>query len=75
YGNQGVEKKSSLEDLVSTFIVKTGARFKKSEGRSDNMEDHMNNMGTSIKNIKVQIGQLTSLISAQQKGSFPANTE
>ncbi|PON87403.1 hypothetical protein TorRG33x02_167560 [Trema orientale] len=39
------------------------------------METHMSNMGATIKNIEVQIGQLASSISAQQKGSFPANKE
>ena len=32
-------------------------------------------MGSTIKSIKVQIGQIASSINAQQKGKFPINTK
>ena len=32
-------------------------------------------MGATMKNLEVQIGQLATTINAQQRGTFPSNTE
>lgn len=69
------KKKSSLEDLMSTFIVETKGRFNKDEARLDNLETHCSNMGTTMMSLEVQIGQLASSLKAQQSGNFPSDTE
>ena len=70
-----VEKKSSLENLLSTFIVKTRGRFNKDEAYLDNIETHCANMSTSIKFLEVQVGQLASELKTQIKGKFSCDTE
>ena len=52
------EKKPSVEDLLSTFIVETRGRFNKSEARINSIENHCTNMSASIKSLEVQMGQL-----------------
>ncbi|PON50721.1 hypothetical protein TorRG33x02_313500 [Trema orientale] len=69
------EKKSSLEDLLSTFIVETRRKFNKDEARLDNIETHCNNMNATMKSLEVQIGQLANSIKGQQSGKFPSDTE
>ncbi|XP_073139099.1 uncharacterized protein [Henckelia pumila] len=39
------------------------------------MEIHLTNVGTSMKNLEIQIGQLANGLTNQQRGSFPSNTE
>ncbi|PON46596.1 hypothetical protein PanWU01x14_250260, partial [Parasponia andersonii] len=57
-----VEKKLSLEDLLSILIVETWRRFNKDEARLDHIKIHCTNMNTTTKSLKVQIGQLTTSI-------------
>ena len=54
------EKKPSIEDLLSTFIVETRGRFNKSEAWIGSIEIHCTNMSTSIKSLEVQMGQLAT---------------
>ncbi|GMN66531.1 hypothetical protein TIFTF001_035595 [Ficus carica] len=61
FNQQAVEKKPSVEDLLSTFIVKTRGRFNKDEARLDNIETHCNNMNATMKSLEVQIGQLANV--------------
>ncbi|XP_030939518.1 uncharacterized protein LOC115964323 [Quercus lobata] len=65
----------SLEDAMISFVEETKARFKKSDSRLDNIETHCSNMGATMKNLEVQIGQLATTINANQRGTFPNNTE
>ena len=58
-----------------SFVEETKARFKMSDSRLDNIETHCSNMGAIMKNLEVQIGQLATTINAQQRGTFPSNTE
>ncbi|PON34318.1 hypothetical protein PanWU01x14_345350, partial [Parasponia andersonii] len=74
-GSQVNEKKPSLEDLLSTFIMETRSQFNKDEARMDNIETHMGNMGATMKSFEVQIGQLASSINAQKTGKFLSDTE
>ncbi|XP_035539656.1 uncharacterized protein LOC118344026 [Juglans regia] len=75
FDSQPSEKKISLEDAMVSFVEETNTRFKKTDSRLDNIETHCSNMGAAIKNIEVQIGQLATTINAQQRGTFPSNTE
>lgn len=75
FTNQPSEKKMSLEDAMVSFVEETKARFKKNDSRLDNIETHCSNMGATTKNLEVQIGQLATTITTQQKGTFPSNTE
>ena len=58
-----------------SFVEETKARFKKSNSQLDNVETHCCNMGATMKNLEVQIGQLATTINAQQRRTFPSNTE
>ncbi|KAL5973193.1 hypothetical protein ACLOJK_037220, partial [Asimina triloba] len=57
----------SLEDVMVSFVQETNARFKKIDSRLDNIETHYSNMGATMKNLEVQIGQLATTINAQQR--------
>ncbi|XP_068649564.1 uncharacterized protein [Aristolochia californica] len=75
FDSQPSEKKMSLEDAMVSFVQETNARFKRVDSRLDNIETHCSNMGATMKNLEVQIGQLATTINAQQRGAFPSNTE
>ncbi|XP_068644707.1 uncharacterized protein [Aristolochia californica] len=75
FDSQPSEKKMSLEDAMVSFVRETNARFKKTDSRLDIIETHCSNMGATMKNLEVQIGQLATTINAQQRGDFPSNTE
>jgi hypothetical protein len=75
FNQQAVEKKPSVEDLLSTFIVETRGRFNKDEARLDNIETHCNNMNATMKSLEVQIGQLANAVKGQSSGNFPSDTE
>ena len=75
FESQPSEKKMSLEDAMVSFVEETKARFKKNDSRLDNIETHFSNIGATMKNLEVQIGQLATAINAQQKGIFLRNTK
>ncbi|XP_028088313.1 uncharacterized protein LOC114288887 [Camellia sinensis] len=75
FDSQPSEKKMSLEDAMVSFVQETNARFKKTDSQLDNIKTHCTNMGATMKNLEVQIGQLATTINAQQRGTFPSNTE
>ncbi|XP_050254823.1 uncharacterized protein LOC126700654 [Quercus robur] len=75
FDSQPSEKKMSLEDAMVSFVEETKARFTKSDSLLDNIETHCSNIGATMKNLEVQIGQLATTINAQQRGTFPSNTE
>ena len=75
FESQASEKKPSIEDLLSTFIVEMRARFTKDEVWLNNLETHMSNMGTIMKSLEVQIGQLATSVNSQQMRQFPSDTE
>ncbi|KAJ4713038.1 DNA-directed DNA polymerase [Melia azedarach] len=70
-----VEKKPSLEDLLSIFVVETRNRLNKNEARLDNMVTHMLNIGATVKSLEVQVGQLATSIKSLYSGNFPSDTE
>lgn len=74
FNNQAFEQKPSLEDILGTFISETISRFNKDEARLDNIETHITNMGATLKNLEVQIGQIATALQSQQKGTFPSDT-
>ncbi|KAL0448856.1 UNVERIFIED_CONTAM: hypothetical protein Slati_1442000 [Sesamum latifolium] len=55
------EKKSNLEDMLSNFITTANTRFQ--------------NQDASIQNLKVQMGQLVSIVSGRKEGQLPSDTE
>ncbi|XP_022857584.1 uncharacterized protein LOC111378582 [Olea europaea var. sylvestris] len=75
FNTQNSEGKPSLEDILGTFISKTRSRFNKDESWLDNIETHVSNMGDTMKNLEVQIGQLATSKKSQQQGKFPNDTE
>ncbi|XP_022855695.1 uncharacterized protein LOC111376916 [Olea europaea var. sylvestris] len=75
FNNQAFERKPSLEDILGTFISETRLRFNKDDARLDSIETHMTNLGATMKNLEVQIGQIAIAIQSQQKGQFFSDTE
>ncbi|XP_022860306.1 uncharacterized protein LOC111380876 [Olea europaea var. sylvestris] len=75
FNTQNSDGKPPLEDILGTFISETRSRFNKNELRWDNIETHVSNMGATMKNLEVQIGQLATSMKSQQKGKFPIDTE
>ncbi|XP_022855495.1 uncharacterized protein LOC111376753 [Olea europaea var. sylvestris] len=75
FNTQNSDGKPPLEDILGTFISETRSRFNKNELRLDNIETHVSNMGATMKNLEVQIGQLATSMKSQQKGKFPSDTE
>ncbi|XP_030959070.1 uncharacterized protein LOC115981018 [Quercus lobata] len=64
FDSQPSKKKMSLEDAMISFVEETKERFKKSDSRLDNIETHCSNMGATMKNLEVKIGQLATTINA-----------
>ncbi|XP_068644653.1 uncharacterized protein [Aristolochia californica] len=58
-----------------SFVQETNAMFKKTNSQLGNIETYFSNMGATMKNLEVQIGQLATTINAQQRGAFPSNIE
>ncbi|XP_022866538.1 uncharacterized protein LOC111386305 [Olea europaea var. sylvestris] len=75
FNNQAFGRMPSLEDILGTFISETISRFYKDEARLDSIETHMTNLGATVKNLEVQIGQIATAIQSQQKGQFPSDIE
>lgn len=75
FESQQTKKKMSLEDAMISFVEETKARFKKNDSRLENIETHCNNMGATVKNLEIQIGQLATTINSQQGRTFPSSTE
>ncbi|XP_068636070.1 uncharacterized protein [Aristolochia californica] len=75
FDSQSSEKKMSLEDVMVSFVQETNARFKKTDSRLDTIETHCSNMGATMKNFELQIGQLATTVNAQQREAFPSNTK
>ncbi|KAF5475734.1 hypothetical protein F2P56_007510, partial [Juglans regia] len=75
FNSQSSKKKMSLENAMISFVEETNAKFKETDSQLDNIETHCSNMRAAIKNIEVQIGQLATTINAQQRETFPSNTE
>ncbi|XP_022881095.1 uncharacterized protein LOC111398428 [Olea europaea var. sylvestris] len=75
FNTQNSDGKPPLEDILGTFIYETRSRFNNDESRLDNIETHVSNMGATMKNLEVQIGQLATSMKSQQKGKFPGDTE
>ncbi|XP_022883717.1 uncharacterized protein LOC111400543 [Olea europaea var. sylvestris] len=75
FNTQNSDGKPPLEDILGTFISETRSRFNKDESRLGKIETHVSNMGATMKNLEVQIGQLATSMKSQQKGKFPSDTE
>ena len=74
------ENKSSLEELLSSFIGETRARLNKNEAKIDRIEEQLSqmssNMNARFKSLENQMGQLATAIGSQhQKGQLPSNME
>ena len=59
------EKKPSVEELLSTFIVETRGRFNKDEAKLDNIETHCTNMSATMNSLETQVGQLATELKNQ----------
>ncbi|XP_022889199.1 uncharacterized protein LOC111404654 [Olea europaea var. sylvestris] len=55
FNTRNSKGKPSLEDILGTFISETRSRFNKDESRLDNIQTHVSNMGSTMKNLEVQI--------------------
>ncbi|XP_022858269.1 uncharacterized protein LOC111379165 [Olea europaea var. sylvestris] len=75
FNTQNSDRKPPLEDILGTFISETRSCLNKIELRLDNIETHVSNMGATMKNLEVQIGQLATSMKSQQKGKFSGDTE
>ncbi|KAL0444154.1 UNVERIFIED_CONTAM: hypothetical protein Slati_2138100 [Sesamum latifolium] len=62
------EKKSNLEDMLSKIITAADTRFQNQDARLQSQE-------ASLRNLKVQMGQLVSIVVGRKKGQLPSDTE
>ncbi|XP_073121502.1 uncharacterized protein [Henckelia pumila] len=72
--NKG-EGKTSLEDVVATYVNESNKRMSRTETRMDNMETYMCSLGAMMKSMETQIGQLANALKDQNRGQFPRNTK
>ena len=56
---------SSLEDLLRTYIVDSKARLDQHDSHLNNIETSCTNMGTTMKALETQAGQLATQIKGQ----------
>ncbi|KAJ4724584.1 DNA-directed DNA polymerase [Melia azedarach] len=67
-GFQPQEKKVNLEEALTQLTVNTSKFMTKTETT-------LQNQAASIRNLEMQVGQLTSMMTERQQGSLPSNTE
>ena len=66
------EKKSSL-DLKMEQLADMHMNLMKSHDKFENeTRTSLNNQATQLRNLEVQMGQMTSLLSERQQGNFPS---
>ncbi|KAL2486465.1 reverse transcriptase [Abeliophyllum distichum] len=65
---QQLEKRTSLEDILGKFIEKTNQFMRQTE-------INLQNQSASIKNLEIQMGQMTVAISGSVPDTLPINTE
>ena len=69
------EKKTSYEEMLSTFIMETRGRFRKDKATLDSIESNCTNMSATMKSLEVQVGQLATELKNQKKGKCPSDTK
>ncbi|KAL0367598.1 UNVERIFIED_CONTAM: hypothetical protein Sradi_3649900 [Sesamum radiatum] len=62
------EKKSNLEDMLSKFIAAADTQFQ-------NQDASLQSQEASLQNLKVQMGQLVSIVAGRKEGPLPRDTE
>ncbi|KAI3461414.1 hypothetical protein Pfo_018077 [Paulownia fortunei] len=60
--------KAPLEDAIEKFMARTEATLQK-------QESIIQNQSATIRSLEIQIGQISSMLSARPQGSLPSNTE
>ncbi|XP_073275392.1 uncharacterized protein [Primulina huaijiensis] len=65
------EGKPSFEDLVGTFVAKSGKRMARTESRIDNLETHIANIGASSRILESQVWQIMKQLKSQPLGTVP----
>ncbi|KAL5827617.1 hypothetical protein ACOSQ3_019456 [Xanthoceras sorbifolium] len=76
------EKKSSVEDLISTFMLKQDALMSKMDTRMDVQESTLKQLGQAVQQsqvaiqiLEVQVGQLARSSQSRAQGALPSNIE
>ncbi|GKV48968.1 hypothetical protein SLEP1_g55742 [Rubroshorea leprosula] len=73
--NMMAQKFLNLDDLLKKFIASKESRFQSQEVATKCLEATVQNQGSSIWNLEVQVGQLANVVFGRAQGALPSNTE
>ncbi|XP_042056270.1 uncharacterized protein LOC121800839 [Salvia splendens] len=69
------QKKMTTEDILKSFMIQTNKVMEQNNQRMEKVESDVQGMTTHLKNIDIQISQISQTVSANtQPGKFPSNT-
>ena len=69
------EKKMDLEQALAQFLTSHTAFMNETKANMQNQATQLNNQAAQLRNLEVQMGQMASLLTERQHGSFPSNSE
>ncbi|KAL5559254.1 hypothetical protein UlMin_035465 [Ulmus minor] len=68
FGFQAQEKKATMEEAFTQFMIRTNAFI-------DDTKANFRNQGASIRNLEHQVGEISKLLAERTQGALPSNTE
>ena len=69
------EKKVDLEQVLAQLLTSHISLMNEKKENMQNQATQLNNQEAQLRNLEVQMGQMASLLTERQHGSFPRNLE
>ena len=69
------EKKVDLEQALAQLLTSHIAFMNETKANMQNQATQLKNQAAQLRNLEVQMGQMASLLTERQHGSFPSNSE
>ena len=64
-----------LEQALTQLLTSHTAFMNETKANMQNQATQLNNQAAQLRNLEVQMGQMASLLTERQHGSFPRNSE
>ena len=69
------EKKVDLEQALAQMLTSHTAFMNETKANMQQHATQLNNQAAQLRNLEVQMGQMTNLLTERQPGSLPSNSE
>ena len=70
-----LEKKVDLEQALTQLLTSHTTFMNETKANMQNQATQLNKKAAQLRNLEVQMGQMASLLTKRQHGSFPSNSE